>query len=273
MNDSEVTKFVNKLLGRYQHLQNKTSDPELQAAWRRSFARLDFADAVEALDRITDGDAQRPFDSDWPAGIGAVVREIRSERNEKKQTTWGATEEANRRKRNAVNLAMVRRIQPKFDEFDQRLKFAREVLGDMLFDLWKGCKDKMHFLNIHVLDEFRTQCLGEDHGVDETESRYRCLRCKDSGLITVFSAVAMQACRDDVYERRLHHKTCVVACGCNSGNRWRQSDKPLPQYDDGCMIDVNGLSVDESESLLFESISELDTTPENYSEVLAGFNG
>lgn len=55
---------------------------------------------------------------------------------------------------------------------------------------------------------------------EEDQPRYRCLTCRDTGMVNVWHVTAMHAARHGKFDRRRHSSPCVIRCNCDAGNRY-----------------------------------------------------
>lgn len=54
----------------------------------------------------------------------------------------------------------------------------------------------------------------------EDEPRYRCLDCRDTGLVNVWHVTAMLAAKQGKFDKRRHTTNCVIRCRCVAGNKY-----------------------------------------------------
>lgn len=92
--------------------------------------------------------------------------------------------------------------------------------------------------------------LDERIPIDESDrrERYKCLRCRDTGLVTVLSTIKRIG---DL----IVHSTGVAQCPCDVGMDWqRRAANPLPMFDDVEMVRIRpGATGEEAAAALREA--------------------
>jgi len=81
---------------------------------------------------------------------------------------------------------------------------------------------------------------------------FDCAKCEDSGWLTAWHPIAVEAARKGVFKKEKHILTCAIGCDCSWGKRNAELlNDPPPMVDDSWII-VSGItSSDEEINKLF----------------------
>lgn len=76
----------------------------------------------------------------------------------------------------------------------------------------------------------------------------RCLRCQDTGNVTIWGRVAVEECTKG---REFPRAVAVAACDCQSGVKWKTARRPLRPYSEShhCIYDERKSRSDNEERL------------------------
>lgn len=119
--------------------------------------------------------------------------------------------------------ALARGDEPEIDRYEDHPKVVRAVARRYSSDRIRAAGDKLRVVN--------------------GEPTYRCPKCQDVGMRTVFDAATMKCARNDpdgILSRRKHAYTCIVACTCHRGEVLRTNG--MPQIRDDMLELENALN-------------------------------
>lgn len=167
--------------------------------WRRAMSDVDLRDALEATNRIVNGDEDpiKAYDREQTAAIvRRLARKVRDERSEPERNDEARERYRGPRDRGRLATGNMAKALERVEELTKEGVQQSQILDRVMEEM----------------PEAFPEC-------EDTQRKYKCLRCLDSGTVEVWTNKAVRMVRQGEITGKEGMLVAAVFCDCHRGAR------------------------------------------------------